>query len=65
MANDLDAVFRPDPIDIKNVIVVGRRGRTSTYTSLLSAVTAVYQLSQDEMKEVEGILNGAQGEEDL
>jgi hypothetical protein len=58
-----EQIFTPNPDEIKTVAVVDLHGRTQTYSSLLSAITAVYGLSQTEMREIEAILKTAVSEE--
>jgi hypothetical protein len=58
-----EQIFTPNPDEIKTVAVVDLHGRTQTYSSLLSAMTAVYGLPQAAHRRIEAILKTAVSEE--
>lgn len=60
MANE--PVFIPNSDEIKAVVVVDFNGRTQTYSSLLSAMTAVHQLPQAAHRRIDAILKTAVSE---
>ncbi len=51
-------VFTPDPEEIKAIVVVDFYGRTQTYGSLLSAITAVHQLPPVVAQKIEAAIKG-------